>query len=69
METAIGIVLLSIVPHAGCRFMILDAKPKSIPFYKKIGFRLLDTEENLEKPTPLMFLDLRNLIDGTGVGA
>ncbi|MBL8652057.1 MAG: GNAT family N-acetyltransferase [Sphingopyxis sp.] len=66
VETAIGIVLLSIVPHAGCRFMILDAKPKSIPFYKKIGFRLLDTEGNLEKPTPLMFLDLRNLIDGVG---
>lgn len=63
VETAIGIVLLSIVPNAGCRFIILDAKPKSIPFYKKLGFRLLDTKENLKKATPLMFLDLRNLID------
>jgi hypothetical protein len=29
-----------------------------------MGFRLLDTEENKKKPTPLMFMDLRNLIDG-----
>lgn len=63
VETAIGIVLVSIVPNAGCRFIILDAKPKSIQFYRKIGFRLLDTQENLSKATPLMFLDLRNLID------
>jgi predicted N-acetyltransferase YhbS len=63
VETAIGIVLVSIVPVAGCRFIILDAKPKSLPFYKKMGFRLLDTTENHKKATPLMFLDLRNLID------
>lgn len=63
VETAIGVVLLSIVPYAGCRFLILDAKSKSKPFYKKVGFRLLDTPENLKKPTPLMFLDLRKLID------
>lgn len=63
VETAIGIVLVSIVPNAGCRFIILDAKSKSIQFYRKMGFRLLDTEENRGKHTPLMFLDLRNLID------
>jgi GNAT superfamily N-acetyltransferase len=63
VETAIGVVLVSIIPNAGCRFMILDAKPKSIPFYRKMGFRMLDTKENLGKPTPLMFMDLRNLID------
>lgn len=63
VETALGVILLSIVPHAGCRFVILDAKSKSIAFYKKLGFRLLDTEANKAAPTPLMFLDLRNLID------
>lgn len=63
VETAIGIVLLSIVPYAGCRFLILDAKAKSIPFYQKMGFRLLDTPANRAKSTPLMFLDLRKLID------
>lgn len=63
VETAIGIVLVSIIPNAGCRFLILDAKQKSIQFYKRMGFRMLDTKENLDKPTPLMFMDLRNLID------
>lgn len=66
VETAIGIVLLAIVPSVGCRFLILDAKPKSVSFYKRLGFRLLDTPANKEKHTPLMFLDLRNLIDETG---
>lgn len=65
VETALGVILLSIVPHAGCRFVILDAKSKSIAFYKKLGFRLLDTEANKAALTPLMFLDLRNLIDET----
>lgn len=65
VEMAIGIVLNSIVPNAGCRFIILDAKSKSIPFYQKRGFRLLDTDENRKNDTPLMFMDLRNLI-GTG---
>lgn len=63
VETAIGVVLLTIVPNAGCRFMILDAKLKSIPFYKKLGFKMLQTESNEAKATPLMFMDLRPLID------
>lgn len=63
VETAIGVVLLSVIPAVGCRFMILDAKPKSISFYRHMGFRMLETEDNLAKPTPLMFMDLRNLID------
>ena len=63
VQVAIGITIAAIVPNAGCRFLILDAKPKSIKFYEKQGFRLLDTEENRNKDTPLMFMDLRNLID------
>ena len=63
VEATIGIVLLSIVPTVGCRFLILDAKQKSVGFYKKRGFRLLETDENRKKATPLMFLDLRNHID------
>jgi predicted N-acetyltransferase YhbS len=63
VETALGVILLSIVPNVGCRFVVLDAKPKSIGFYKHLGFRLLETEGNKEAPTPLMFMDLKNLID------
>jgi len=62
VEAAIGLVLLNIVPHAGCRFIILDAKRKSVSFYEGRGFRLLDTPENRKAKTPLMFLDLRSLV-------
>lgn len=61
VEFAIGIVMESIRPHAGCRFLILDAKTKSIKFYKDRGFRLLDTENNKASENPLMFMDLKSL--------
>lgn len=69
VEMALGIILVSIVPSVGCRFVILDAKSKSIPFYKSRGFRLLETETNRANETPLMFLDLRNLIDAATDGS
>lgn len=62
LETAIGIILLSIVPNAGCRFVILDAKRKSIEFYRKAGFFLLDTPENIKAHAPLMFMDLSKVV-------
>jgi predicted N-acetyltransferase YhbS len=61
VELAIGITLDAIQPYAGCRFIILDAKRKSIRFYEKLGFRLLETDENKAKPAPLMFIDLQGL--------
>ncbi len=61
VEFAIGITQVAIQPNVGCRFLILDAKSKSIKFYEKIGFRLLDTTTNLETETPLMFMDLQGL--------
>ncbi|CAN0568320.1 unnamed protein product [Ectocarpus sp. 12 AP-2014] len=61
VEFVIGIVLISIQPHAGCRFLILDAKRKSVGFYKKLGFRLLETEANKTDENPLMFMDLKSV--------
>lgn len=57
----IGIAQQSIQPLVGCRFVILDAKAASIKFYERQGFRLLDTDANRAKETPLMFLDLQEL--------
>lgn len=61
VEMAIGLVLLTIVPHAGCRFIILDAKRKSVTFYQERGFRLLDTVGNRAAENPIMFMDLRGM--------
>ena len=58
IDLAISIALDHIQPIAGCRFLILDAKKKSVGFYEKLGFRLLDTLENRNAKTPLMFMDL-----------
>lgn len=61
VETAIGVVQTFIQPNVGCRFVVLDAKSKSVSFYESLGFRLLDTPRNRSEPTPVMFLDLQNL--------
>jgi predicted N-acetyltransferase YhbS len=57
----ISVVQESIQPITGCRFVVLDAKPGSVAFYESLGFRLLDTQQNRAKNTPLMFLDLQDL--------
>lgn len=63
VETVIGLVLISIAPHAGCRFLIVDAKRKSVAFYRRLGFRLLQTPENRASENPVMFLDLRSVVE------
>lgn len=50
---------LEISAIAGCRFVVVDAKRASVPFYEKVGFRLLDTKENRARGEPLMFFDLK----------
>jgi GNAT superfamily N-acetyltransferase len=61
VDLAISIALDRVQPIAGCRFLILDAKRKSVQFYEKLGFRILDTKENRNAITPIMFMDLQNL--------
>ena len=58
VDLAIGIGKEIICPSVGCRFAVVDAKRTSVPFYKKCGFTLLETEENRNTEHPLMFLDL-----------
>jgi GNAT superfamily N-acetyltransferase len=55
---AIGIAKDEICPRVGCRFVTLDSKKGSIEFYKKQGFRLLDTTQNMKRDYPVMFFDL-----------
>jgi len=41
--------------------MVVDAKKKSVPFYEKRGFTLLDTEANKKLDAPVMFIDLTKI--------
>lgn len=58
LDWCINHVKLAIMPHVGCRFIVVDAKRDSVVFYEKSGFVLLDTESNRSDDHPLMFFDL-----------
>jgi ribosomal protein S18 acetylase RimI-like enzyme len=54
-------VLRELMPVSGCRFLTVDANRPAVAFYEKMGFTLVDTEDNRASPTPVMFLDLHKL--------
>ncbi|WP_368773611.1 GNAT family N-acetyltransferase [Mesorhizobium sp. M7A.F.Ca.MR.362.00.0.0] len=58
VEFALGIAKTNICPMVGCRFAIVDSKEKSVGFYEKCGFTLLDTADNRALEHPFMYLDL-----------
>jgi predicted GNAT family N-acyltransferase len=58
---ATGIAKTEISPRVGCRFLVVDAKTKSVDFYKKTGFTLIDTPGNRARDEPVMFIDLHKL--------
>jgi len=62
MEFAIALAVHQIAQFVGCRFLVTDSKANSVAFYQnKLGFTLLDTEENRNREHPVMFLDLNKL--------
>ena len=61
VDLAFGIATLEIGPRVGCRFLIVDSKPEAVEFYKKRGFTLLDTQENRQRETLIMFVDLKGM--------
>lgn len=62
MEFAIALAVHQISQFVGCRFLVTDSKAGSVEFYQnKLGFTLLDTEENRQREHPVMFLDLNKL--------
>jgi len=63
VSLAFSISLDRIVPLIGCRFIIVNAKRKSLAFYLKRGFTILDTEANHASSAPIMWLDLKLYAD------
>lgn len=51
-------IKLALMPHVGCRFLVVDAKRDSVAFYQKAGFTLLNINSNDTDEHPLMFFDL-----------
>lgn len=61
---AFSVSLDRICPYVGCRFLIVNAKRKSIDFYLRRGFAILETEKNRASPSPIMWLDLKLYAQG-----
>ncbi|WP_303827431.1 GNAT family N-acetyltransferase [Asticcacaulis taihuensis] len=61
IDFALGIAKNEIAEWVGCRFIIVDAKAKSVAFYEKVGFTLLDTPDNKARAEKVMFVDLSKL--------
>jgi GNAT superfamily N-acetyltransferase len=59
VDFSLGIARDTIASAVGCRFVVLDAKPPSVAFYEKSGFRLINTGTNRARAEPVMFLDLK----------
>jgi predicted N-acetyltransferase YhbS len=61
VDFVIGLAVEHVMPHTGCRFLIVDAKATSVLFYERKGFskigQVVDSEQTL---TP-MFIDLHRL--------
>lgn len=58
VDFCLAIVAENVAPHVGCRFLVTDAKQPAVGFYEKLGFTLLDTDDNRAGQTPVMFIDL-----------
>lgn len=56
---ALAIAQDEIAPSAGCRFVVTDAKQDAVGFYERQGFTRIDSEANLQREQPVMFVDLQ----------
>jgi len=55
---SVGVVKNAIMPHVGCRFIVVDSKKSAVSFYEKVGFTLLNTPSNKALEQPVLYLDL-----------
>ena len=58
VDFCLATVAENVAPYVGCRFLVTDSKQPAVGFYEKLGFTLLDTDDNRAGKTPVMFIDL-----------
>jgi hypothetical protein len=58
LEWAMGHIRAAIMPHIGCRFVVVDSKVASVSFYHHAGFISVAGQINTPDATVMMFLDL-----------
>jgi ribosomal protein S18 acetylase RimI-like enzyme len=61
VEFVIGLAVQHVMPHTGCRFLVVDSKPQSIGFYESKGFKRIGEAETAEAHYTTMFIDLHHV--------
>lgn len=62
VDFVVGLITEHVMPHTGCRFLVVDAKPESINFYSTKGFLPIGRNDGGESATTTMFIDLRRVL-------
>lgn len=61
VDFAVALTEEHIMPHAGCRFLVVDAKPNSVGFYQHKGFSKMGVADDGGQAFTTMFIDLHRL--------
>ncbi len=61
VDFALGLTVKHIAPYAGCRFLVVDAKPDSVGFYRRKGFTTIGLANVTADTFTPMFIDLQRL--------
>jgi GNAT superfamily N-acetyltransferase len=61
VDFVIGLVAQHVMPHTGCRFLVVDAKSTSVSFYERKGFTKIGQLDGNDQDLTSMFVDLHKL--------
>lgn len=61
VDFVIGLAVEHVMPHTGCRFLIVDAKASSVSFYERKGFSKIGQTADGDQVLTPMFIDLHRL--------
>lgn len=61
VDFVIGLAVEHVMPHTGCRFLIVDAKASSVSFYGRKGFSKIGQAADGSQVLTPMFIDLHRL--------
>ena len=62
VDWVIGLIVEHVVPHTGCRFLVVDSKPESVSFYTAKGFLPIGSSANGRNQITTMFIDLHRVL-------
>jgi GNAT superfamily N-acetyltransferase len=62
VDWMIGLFIERVMPHTGCRFLVVDAKPESVGFYTAKGFLPVGSSAHGRNETTTMFIDLHRVL-------